>query len=161
MKKQGFTLIELMVVIVIMGILAAVAVPKLFGMIAKSKASEVPTAAGTWINMQDAYFQEKNDVGNWLQIGYSAPGTKDNTYSYHSNVFGYSGSDTEGVGDWVAVPSVDLNECTAGTADAWKAEATLNGTAGSASNFQISVTGDAKCTALTASWSSLSRASGN
>ncbi|MBQ3840852.1 MAG: type II secretion system protein, partial [Fibrobacter sp.] len=74
MKKQGFTLIELMVVIVIMGILAAVAVPKLFGMIAKSKASEVGPAAGTYVKLQDAYFSEKNKFGGWELIGYVAPG---------------------------------------------------------------------------------------
>jgi len=36
-RHSGFTLVEIMVVIVIMGILAVVAVPKLFGMIEKSR----------------------------------------------------------------------------------------------------------------------------
>ena len=36
-KKKGFTLIEIMVVVVIMGNLAGVAVPKLSGLIEKSR----------------------------------------------------------------------------------------------------------------------------
>lgn len=72
--KKGFTLIEIMVVIVILGILAAVGVPKLFGSIAKAKAAEIPVAAGEYMHLQDAFLGEKPGPGNWKDIGYVAPG---------------------------------------------------------------------------------------
>ena len=81
MKKQGFTLIELMVVIVIMGILAAVAVPKLFAQIEKSKASEVGPAAGSWVHLQDAYAVDQGKTGDFTAIGYEKPTSAYITYS--------------------------------------------------------------------------------
>ncbi len=73
-QKQGFTLIELMVVIVIIGILAAIAIPKLFGMTAKAKAQEVGPAAGTWVKLHQAYVNEHGSQGTWQNIGYIPPG---------------------------------------------------------------------------------------
>ena len=133
MKKQGFTLIELMVVIVIMGILAAVAVPKLFGMIAKSKASEVGPAAGTYVKLQDAYVAETGAYyGQFATIGYEVPGTKssDNTVGTTSNFkFEQQGSydATQGTASltasselvWQATNLLKLNDCGGNNAN-WK-----------------------------------------
>lgn len=76
MRKHGFTLIELMVVIVIVGILAAIAIPKMFGMSAKAKAAEAGPAAGSWSKLVQTYYGETSSLGNWVSIGYTAPGDK-------------------------------------------------------------------------------------
>ncbi len=156
-QRKGFTLIELMVVIVIIGILAAIAIPKLFGMTAKAKAQEVPGAAGTWTKMQSAYLMETGKLGGNKRIGYLFPGqstygstsTESSGFIYTVNTLTDTEIDASAATaslSWQAAPKVSLNDCVSGAAK-WTVTITGGNT--------VTATLDGTCLALTPNFEKL------
>jgi len=68
MKKIGFTLLELLIVIIIVGILAAVAVVSYSRTAEKSRTSEAKANLGTLRTLQMAYYQETGNYTSNLTI---------------------------------------------------------------------------------------------
>jgi len=79
-KNQGFTLIELMIVVAIVGILAAIAIPNFIGMQKRAKTTEAKSNLGELWTLEEAYRAESD---TYVQpSGTLAPGTYDGTVGW-------------------------------------------------------------------------------
>jgi type IV pilus assembly protein PilA len=83
--QKGFTLIELMIVVAIIGILAAIAIPNFLAYQARSRQSEARTNLGAVFVSEVAFFGENNRYSDFTTIGFTIAGTG-NRYTYRSPV---------------------------------------------------------------------------
>jgi prepilin-type N-terminal cleavage/methylation domain-containing protein len=75
-NRKGFTLIELMIVVVIIGILAALAIPRFMKSTTKAKQSECKQLLKQIYTMQHTYRQAANTYGdNGVTVAAGAGGT--------------------------------------------------------------------------------------
>lgn len=79
--KKGFTLVELMIVVAIIGILAAIAIPNFIKFQARSKQSEAKTNLKGLFQAMKSYYAERDGYGqNFQSVGFIPE--RGNRYAY-------------------------------------------------------------------------------
>jgi type IV pilus assembly protein PilA len=80
-NQKGFTLIELMIVVAIIGILAAIAIPNFLQYQARARQSEGRTNLGGVFVSETAFLGETGGYGSFQQIGFTLASAT-NRYTY-------------------------------------------------------------------------------
>ncbi len=100
MNKKGFTLIELMIVVAIIGILAAIAIPNFLSYQCKAKQAEAKVNLGNLRTAEEAYRAEQDTYSTSLtNIGFSTSGDTRYTLGIAATATTFTATATGVVGD--------------------------------------------------------------
>ena len=92
--NKGFTLVELLVVVVIIGILAAIALPSFLSQTAKAKQAEARSTLGSWVKAQKAFRTDHSAFSSsWDDLALGVP-TQTKNYAYGQSSGGTESSVT-------------------------------------------------------------------
>lgn len=95
-NAKGFTLIELMIVVVIVAILAAVAIPSYQNSIQKTRRSDAKEALTRIAAMQERYFFTNNSYGKLTDLGLGGALVKSQEGFYDITLVGENVTDCDG-----------------------------------------------------------------
>jgi len=100
---QGFSLVELMIVVAIIGVLASLAVPKFQVFQAKAKQSEAKNNLSHIYTLEQTYYGDNDAFGSIAQIGFSTQGGNG------ANASRYAYTAVPGVGTFLATATAKAN----------------------------------------------------